>query len=69
MQVLVQRPIPARTNPRLTIDATKPFWLRILDTIAAWDARKRAEHQLRNMEQFRLDDMGISQADIDRAFR
>jgi len=69
MQALVQRPIPARSNPRLTIDAAKPLWLRLLDTYAAWDAKKRDEHRLRQMDQFRLDDMGLTRADIDEAFR
>lgn len=59
----------ARLNPTLRDDPSKPLLLRLLDTIAAWDARYRDAHKLRNMTDERLADMGLTREDAANAFR
>lgn len=59
----------ARLNPALPIDTAKPFLLRLLDAYAAWDARQRDAHKLREMPDERLADMGMTRADARAAFR
>lgn len=59
----------ARLNPTLRVDPSKPLLLRLLDIFAAWDARHRDAHKLRNMTDERLADMGLTRHDAENAFR
>ncbi|GHF54589.1 DUF1127 domain-containing protein [Seohaeicola zhoushanensis] len=59
----------ARINPTLQIDSSRPFLLRLLDALVAWDARHRDAHKLRNMTDERLADMGMTRSDAENAFR
>ena len=68
MQNLVTPRIPVRINPRFERQGVTPLWLRVLNAIADWDARKRQEIKLKSLPQYRLDDMGLSAADVERAF-
>lgn len=45
-----------------------PFWLRLLNRLAALDGRYREASRLRDMTDFMLEDMGITRAEADRAF-
>ncbi|MCB1390552.1 MAG: hypothetical protein KDK12_15635 [Rhodobacteraceae bacterium] len=64
MQTLIQaRPLTLETGARL------PLVLRLLNGLAAADARYRQKAALRGMPAERLADMGLTEADVARAFR
>lgn len=57
-----------QTRPFLAAPA-RPFVLRLLDRIAAADAAYRQKVALRGMSAERLADMGLTEVDIEGAFR
>lgn len=54
--------IPTRPVARM------PIWLRVLNWLADRDARYREAHKLRNMSTERLEDVGITREEANRAF-
>ena len=63
------RPLPTAYAPRLTPASETPLILRLFAAYTAWEDRKRQERKLREMPAHRLQDMGLTAEDIDRAFR
>lgn len=45
-----------------------PFWLTVLNRLAAADQRYRDAQKLKSLPSERLADMGMSRTDADRAF-
>lgn len=52
----------------MTRKTETPFWLRLLNRIAAADYRYRQAAHLHGLSDHMLDDMGITRAEADRAF-
>ena len=52
----------------MTTTKTTPIWLAILNRIAAADQRHREAGKLKSMPAERLEDMGITRADVGKAF-
>ena len=52
----------------MTTTNTTPIWLTILNRLAAADQRHREAAKLKSMPADRLEDMGMTRADVDKAF-
>ena len=59
----------SRINPRLATAPSQSVLMRLLDAFNRWEETKRQQRKLSEMPQHRLDDMGLTRSDIDRAFR